>query len=76
MNFKSVEVVRLQAAFGLAQRASENLTIPAAQRKTFRAIAQLIWDACGENKKLQRGSGAALLERPDVVAIQRETEES
>jgi hypothetical protein len=47
-----------------------------AQRKTFRAIAQLIWDACGENKKLQRGSGAALLERPDVVAIQRETEES
>lgn len=83
-NFKSADVTRLQAAFGLAHRASEDLTIPKDQRKTFRAIAHLIWDACGEEKKVERGSGAALLERTEVAMtaqraetpVQHKTEET
>jgi len=84
MNFKSAEITRLQAAFGLAHKASEDLTVPATQRKTFRAIAHLIWDACGEDKKIKPGDGASLLQRPDVskqaqcaeTPVQRKTEES
>lgn len=73
-NFKSAEVTRLHAAFGLAHKASEDLTVPGPQRKTFRAIARLIWDACGEEKKIQRGSGATLLKRPEVAEIAQRAE--
>jgi hypothetical protein len=74
MNFKSAEVTRLQAAFGLAHKASEDLTIPAPHRKTFRAIAHLIWDACGEDKKIKPKDGASLLERPEVASIAQRAE--
>lgn len=64
--FKSVEIVRLQAAFATAQRESELLTNTLEIRKKFRAIASMIWDACGEPGTYAKGVGSDLLTRPEI----------
>ena len=49
--FKSLKVSRIAAAFALAHRYS--LTAPSpVDRKRFRQIAKIIWDACGEEKTM------------------------
>jgi hypothetical protein len=50
VTFMSVQRDRLQKAFALAHRASEDYNIGATERKYFSAIATLIWLACGESK--------------------------
>lgn len=48
--FMSVQRDRLQKAFALAHKASEDPDIGKIERKYFSAIATLIWLACGETK--------------------------
>lgn len=49
--FMSVERERIQKAFALAHKAAEDFDTPNKERKYFRAIAHLIWLACGEIAK-------------------------
>lgn len=46
--YMSVERSRLQKAFALAHKAAEHYDVHDKERKYFRAIAWLIWLACGE----------------------------
>lgn len=48
MTYMSVERTRLQKAFALAHKSAESDTIHDKERKYFRAIAYLLWLACGE----------------------------
>lgn len=50
VTFMSVQRDRIQKAFALAHRASEDEKVHATERKYFSAIATLIWLACGETK--------------------------
>jgi hypothetical protein len=59
--YTSVSRNELQKAFGLAHKLSESDNVPAAQRKQFRAIALLIWEAHGEPGTPPAESGAILL---------------
>lgn len=60
-NYTSVSREGLQKAFGLAHKLSERESVPMEQRKQFRAIATLIWEAHGEPGKPPSGSGALAL---------------
>jgi hypothetical protein len=46
----AVSLSTLEEAFALAHKASENPEIPATDQALFRAIAHLIWKACGSQK--------------------------
>jgi hypothetical protein len=60
--FTSISRYELQQAFALAHRSSEDLSIPLIHRKRFRAIAQLIWKAHGEEQpRPPEGTGEKLL---------------
>lgn len=72
MPFTSVCRTRLQAAFGIAHKSSEDLTIPAPIRKKFKAIAHLIWDAHGEPGKPPKRSGELLLDKGLLEALRAE----
>lgn len=58
--FTSVSRVELQKAFAIAHRLSENPEVPAAQRAQFRAIANLIWKAHGEQGGIPEGAGETI----------------
>jgi len=61
VTYTSVSRDKLQQAFGLAHKLSESPSIPDRQRKQFRAIAILIWEAHGEPGAPPPESGAILL---------------
>ena len=67
MEYTSVSRHELQKAFALAHKLSEDLGIPATERKQFRKIAQLIWKAHGEGGNPPAGSGSALLRKFDAA---------
>jgi hypothetical protein len=58
--FTSVNKTKLQIAFAMAHRLSEDLTVATKERKRYRAIATLIWEAHGEPGVPPKGSGKAL----------------
>jgi len=48
-DFKAVDRLQLQKAFAIAHRGAAEVRINSAGRKRLRLIAQLIWDACGDD---------------------------
>ena len=70
--FTSISRLKLQAAFGLAHRASEDLAIPTPIRKKFLAIATLIWEGHGEPGLPPKKAGEMLLDRGVMEACLRE----
>ena len=60
VEYTSVSSHGLQRAFALAHLLSERSNVPAAQRKQFQAIANLIWWAHGEPGTPPEGAGEVL----------------
>jgi hypothetical protein len=69
--FTSVSRNKLQQAFGLAHKLSESHSVPAKQRKQFRAIAILLWEAHGEPGAPPPEAGAILLAKFGVYGDRR-----
>jgi hypothetical protein len=63
MAYTSVERSKLQAAFGIAHKCSEDFNIPAPIRKKFRAIALYIWEGHGEPGAPPKRAGEILLDK-------------
>jgi hypothetical protein len=63
MTFTSVNREKLQKAFALAHKASENCDTPKSERLKFQLIARLLWEAHGEQGAPPEGSGQELLEK-------------
>jgi len=74
--FTSVNKTKLQIAFAMAHRLSEDLTIAAKERRRYRAIATLIWEAHGELGTPPKGSGKALVTKMDLGILAQDEQVS
>lgn len=63
MSYTSVSRVKLQKAFAVAHRASEDAWFSTEARTKFREIAKLLWEAHGEEGKPPANAGAELLSK-------------
>lgn len=48
-DFKSIDRYKLQQAFALAHKGQSDPMLDTVARARMRAIAKLLWDACGED---------------------------
>jgi hypothetical protein len=71
MTYMSVEREAIQKAFSLASLCANRFDAPDVERKYFRAIAHLIWKACGAKESgisdPARGQTAAFEVRDEII---------